>query len=469
MPVGDLAPEIAVILTAVLVVLFAAFAPRRWQWLAATIALGGIASAAVLLLAQAGTAQLTFSGVWALDAAGLWARMLILAATAACVLMAPRWFETDARHGEWYAIALFSALGAMAMAAAADVMQLVMAVLLSSVTGYVLAAYHRGWAISVEAGMKYFLLGALANALLVIGVVLLIGTTGATGYAEMAPGMIAPSPLLVAGLALIVVGLAFKLGAVPAHAWVPDVAEGAPVPSAAFLTVVPKIGAAIALARLATLIPEGALAIRPLVAAIAVASMTLGNLAALGQDDLRRLIGWSSVAQSGYALMAVAVIGLAPAALPALVIFLASYAAGNVAAFAVVARLRGRTAMPDLDGMARARPGAALVLVLAFLSLTGIPPVLGFVGKLLLFQATIEGGYAWLAAFAAANTVLSLVYYARVLGRAYFGEPAGAMSVLGSWSATAMWLAAGAILVPAALAQLLLAGVEGAALLPAMP
>ncbi len=466
MPVGDLAPEIALILTAVIVVLFAAFAPRRLQWLAATLALGGMASATVLLLRQAGMAQLTFSGVWALDAASLWARLLILATTAVCALLAPRWFEADPRHGEYYAILLFSALGAMAMAAAADLMQLVMAVLLSSVTGYVLAAYHRAWAISVEAGMKYFLLGALSNALLVIGAVLLYGTTRATGYAEMAPGLVAPSPLLYAGLALVVVGLAFKLGAVPAHAWVPDVAEGAPVPSAAFLTVAPKIGAAVALARLADLIPPDALAIRPLIAVLAVASMTLGNLAALGQDDLRRLIGWSSVSQAGYALMAVAVIGLSPAALPALVIFLASYAAGNVAAFAVVAHLRGRTAMADLDGMARARPGAALVLVLAFLSLTGIPPVLGFVGKLLLFQATIQGGYAWLAAVAAANTVLSLVYYARVLGRAYFGEPRGAMAALGPWSAAALWIAAAAVVLPAALAQLLLAGIEGAALLP---
>jgi NADH-quinone oxidoreductase subunit N len=466
MPVGDLAPEIALILTAVLVVLFAAFAPRRWQRLAATIALGGIAASAWLLLRQVGMAQLTFSGVWALDAASLWARLLILATAAVCALLAPRWFETDPRGAEWHAILLFSTLGAMAMAAAADVMQLVMAVLLSSVTGYVLAAYHRGWGISVEAGMKYFLLGALANALLVIGAVLLYGMTGATGYAEMAPGLAAPSPLLHAGLALVVVGLAFKLGAAPAHAWVPDVAEGAPVPSAAFLTVAPKIGAAIALARLAQMIPPEALAIRPLVAALAVASMTLGNLAALGQDDLRRLIGWSSVSQSGYALMAVAVLGLSPAALPALVIFLASYAAGNVAAFAVVAHLRGRTAMADLDGMARARPGAALVLVLAFLSLTGIPPVLGFVGKLLLFEATIDGGYAWLAAVAAANTVLSLFYYARVLGRAYFGEPAAPMAVLGPWSATALWIAAAAILLPAALAQLLLAEIEGATLLP---
>ena len=468
MPVGDLAPEIALILTAVLVVLFAAFAPRRAQWLAATLSLGGIATAAVLLLRQAGAEHLTFSGVWALDGASLWARAMILATAALCAMMAPRWFEADPRGAEWHAILLFSTLGAMAMAAAADIMQLVMAVLLSSVTGYVLAAYHRGWGISVEAGMKYFLLGALANALLVVGAVLLYGMTGATGYAEMAPGLIVPSPLLHAGLALVIVGLAFKLGAVPAHAWVPDVAEGAPVPSAAFLTVAPKIGAAVALARLADMIPPEALAIRPLVAALAVASMTLGNLAALGQDDLRRLIGWSSVSQSGYALMAVAVVGLSPAALPALLIFLASYAAGNVAAFAVVAHLRGRTAMADLDGMARARAGAALVLVLAFLSLTGIPPVLGFVGKLLLFQATIEGGYAWLAAVAAANTVLSLVYYARVLGRCTFGQPASAMATLGPWSATALWIAAAAIVVPAAAAQLLLAGVEGAALLPAL-
>src|SRR5699024_8716261 len=152
-----------------------------------------------------------------------------------------------------------------------------------------------------------------------------------------------------------------------------------------------------------------------LIAALSVTTMTIGNLAALWQTDVRRLLGWSSVSQSGYALMAVAVIGLTDQALPALLFFLAAYAAANLAAFAVVTQLRGRTDIEHYRGLAAARPGVALVLVLSFLSLVGIPPLAGFVGKLLLFLAAIDAGYAWLAVAAVINTVVSLFYYLRVL------------------------------------------------------
>src|SRR3546814_512377 len=160
------------------------------------------------------------------------------------------------------------------------------------------------------------------------------------------------SPLLLLGLTFTVIGIAFKLAAVPAHSWMPDVAEGAPAPAAAFLTVVPKIGAAVALVRLVDLFPIDTVAIRPLIAALAVATMTLGNLAAIWQDDVRRLIGWSSVSQSGYALMAVCVVGLSASALPALLFFLLGYAVANLTAFAVVTHLRGRTALGDYAGLA---------------------------------------------------------------------------------------------------------------------
>lgn len=439
MPLGDVAPEIALLLTAVAILLAAGFAPRAWQWLGAPAALAGIALAATLLAGQVGMRTLTFSGVWAIDGASVWARMLILGATAVAVVMTPPWLRTDRRHGEYYAILLLSALGAMALAAAADLLQLLIAVLLSSVTGYTLAAYHRDWGPSVEAGMKYFLIGAFANAILAIGVALMVGTLQATGFAEIAAA--APdalSPLALTGLALTVAGVAFKLGAVPFHSWMPDVAEGAPAPAAAFLTVVPKIGAAVLLLRLVDLFPADMAAIRPLVALLAVATMTLGNAAALWQDDVRRMLGWSSVSQSGYALMAVCVVGRADEAAAALLVFLLGYAVANLAAFAVVTHLRGRTARADYAGLAGERPLAALVLVTSFLSLVGIPPLAGFIGKLALFAVTIEGGYAWLAVVAVLNTVLSLYYYLRVLGPAYFAAAPGRVATLGRWTLVAM-------------------------------
>ena len=243
---------------------------------------------------------------------------------------------------------------------------------------------------------------------------------------------------------LVLTGLLFKLGAVPAHPWVPDVAEGAPVPVAAFLTTVPKIAAAVGLFRLVGLFPpDGSL--RLLIALLAAATMTLGNLAALWQDDVRRLIGWSSVSQAGYALMAVAVTGLAVDALPALLVFIGAYALATITAFAVVAHLRGRTAVADYAGLLRQRPWAAAALIVAFLSLVGIPPLVGFVGKFALFLAVIEGGFAWLALLAIANSVLSLFYYARVIGPMTFSPSPGPVQTLDRRTKATMLAAAAAL------------------------
>jgi len=444
MPVGDLAPELAVLLTAVAVLLLAMVLPQpRHAWCAALAALG-LALAFGLAWAQAGAGRLTFSGTYALDGGTTWARLAIPGAAILCVGMAPRWFATDRRHGEFYAMLLFSTLGALAIAGAADLMQLIMGVLLSSVTGYVLTAWHRDWAISLEAGMKYFLAGALANALLVLGVVFVMGMAGTTDYAALA-GALPDQPLATAGLGLILMGLFFKLGAVPAHSWVPDVAEGAPVPAAAFLTVVPKFAGAVALYRLVSLVP-GVAGLPMVIALVATATMTLGNLSALWQEDLRRLIGWSSVSQTGYALMAVAVAGRTPAALPALLGFMSVYGLATLLAFAVVARLRGRTRIEDYRGLLRSRPVELVALTLAFLSLVGIPPLAGFLGKLVLFSASLDAGLGWLAVVAVANTVLSLFYYLRVVGPAVFSGPDNSAEVLEGSAAAVLWIALGALL-----------------------
>ena len=466
---GDVLPEIAVLVAALVALLSASFMPRRHQWLGAPLAIAGLLTAAVLCTNQlTASPRLTFSGTWALDGAGVWARTLIIAATALSVMLSPDWLRGDRRHGEYYAMLLLSALGAMLLAGAADTLQLVMGILLSSVTGYVLAAYHRDWAPSVEAGMKYFLIGALANTLMLIGVALLFGLLGDTTYEGMAVALArtAPSATLLLAVSLVVVGLAFKLGAAPTHAWLPDVAEGAPAPAAAFLTVVPKIGAALALARLLQLFPPETANWHPLVATLAAATMTLGNLAALGQTDVRRLIGWSSVSQSGYALMAVAAMGLSTEALPALLFFLAGYAVANLAAFAVVAHLRGRTDIEHYRGLAAARPWTSAVLVLSFLSLVGIPPLAGFVGKLTLFLATIDAGYTWLAMVAVVNTVISLFYYLKVLAAMYFGDATKPAPVLGRWTAAALGLTGALVVALGIGAEQLLLGVGSVSLLP---
>ncbi|HET8790519.1 MAG TPA: NADH-quinone oxidoreductase subunit N [Modicisalibacter sp.] len=441
MPLGDVLPEISLLLGAVAIVLLAAFTRQHQQHWMAVLALVTIAIATGLTFAQwNGTSRLTFSGVWALDGVAISAKLIVLLAGAVAVALSPEWMRTDRRHGEYYALMLFALLGVIMMASASDSMELVVGMLLSSVASYPLAAFHRAWAPSLEAGMKYFLIGALTNALLVIGVVVLFGLVGATGYTQTAERLAEgrDSLALIVATACIVLGLAFKLAAFPAHAWMPDVAQGSPVPVAAFLTVIPKIGAAVALARFVSLLPAD-IAWRAIVAFISVATMTLGNLAALRQSDVRRLLGWSSVSQSGYALMAIVVMGSSERALSALLVFLAAYAIANLAAFAVVTHLRGRTALEDYHGLARKEPIAAAILIAALLSLVGIPPLVGFFGKLLLFEVTIDGGYTWLAVVAVVNTVISLFYYLRIAAAMMFGASNSVIHVLlGQWSRTTL-------------------------------
>lgn len=469
MPVAHLTPEIVLVVGAAAIVLVALFTGRDRQWLGAPIALVTIAVAMVTLAdLQASSVQsVTFMGTWALDGATAWATHIILLATALVVGLCPEWFRTDRRHGELYALLLLSALGAVMMAGAADLMELIVGTLLSAVTGYTLAAYHRRSPLSAEAGIKYFLIGGLTNPLLGLGAVLLFGVAGTTVYGELAGGLgSASSVVLVAAAALVTVGVAFELGAVPAHAWVPDVAEGAPAPSAAFLTVVPKVGAVVALARILSILPAEQVGWRPLAAVLAAVTMTLGNLAALWQDDVRRLLGWSSVSQAGYALMGVVVIDASDLGLRALLIFVLGYAVANVAAFGVVTELRGRTRLEDYRGLAHERPWLAGVLVVSFLSLVGIPPLIGFVGKWTLFAATIDAGYVWLAVLAVVNSVVSLFYYLRVVGPAYFLEADAPIPVLGRWARTSTLVAGAGVIVLGIAAGPILDAFSTAVLLP---
>lgn len=474
MPIGDLAPELIVLVGAVAILLWSLFTSRRLQALAPALALVVLAAAgAVVAVTQVGWPQkLTFSGTYSLDQAAVWAKLLILGATALTVALAAPWFRRDPRYGEYFTLLLFSALGAILLAGAADLMELLLGVLLSSAPAYALAAFHRRSKAAGEAAIKYYLLGALTNGLMLYGAALLFGLAGTTKLRGVEAALAGSGNWVVAVAAgFLALGLAFKMGAVPTHAWMPDVAQGAPVPSAAFLTVAAKIGALVALARLFQVLPETAVAWRPLVALLAAATMTLGNLAALWQDDVRRLLGWSAVSQTGYALMALVAIGRSPLAVPGLLFFLLAYALANLAAFGVVARLSGLSGRSSYAGLARSRPGLSLALAVAFLSFIGIPPLAGFTGKLVLFGAAIEAGYGWLAGLAAANTVLSIAYYARVLGPMYFGEPGGGEAPVlrgpfAAWATAATAVSALAVLAAGVGADWFLAAFRGARLLP---
>lgn len=464
--VADVIPELILMAGGVVLLLFALLAPRRWQAGGALLALAATAGSAVAAWPMlAGPERFTFADTYARDVSAVWAKWIVLAGTAAVIGLSVRWFRHDPRHGEYYTLLLFSSLGAVLLAGATDLKQFVVAMVLSSATGFVLAAYHRRSSPAAEAAMKYYLIGAFASASMLIGVAYLFGVAGATTLPRLAQAPPGDGLALVVGTALVLVALAFKTGAVPAHAWVPDVAQGAPAPAAAFVTSIPKVGGFIFLARLALALPPDAFDWRPLVAVLAAATMTLGNLAALWQDDVRRLLGWSSVSQTGYGLMAIVALGRSELALPSLLFFLLAYVLGNVAAFGVVVELRGRTALATYAGLAGAHPWLAGALAISFLSFIGIPPLAGFVAKLALFAAAIDVGYAWLAVLAVVNTVVSIVYYARVLAPAYFGVLGGPMPVLGRWAAVATLASATAVVVAGLVAEPFLRAFASAGLL----
>lgn len=466
---AKIAPELVLVVGGVGILLFALSAPRAWQSGAAVLALVVVGAAAVLTAIDLGRPpSLTFSGTYAVDGPALWAKMFILGVTAVTVSLSVEWFRSDARHGEYYTLLLFSALGAILMAGAADLMELVLAALLSSATGFVLAAYHRASKASAEAAIKYYLLGALTNGALLFGVALFYGLAGSTSFGGIETGLAAAGsgwPLGVAA-AMVVVALAFKMAAVPAHQWMPDVAEGAPAPVAAFLTVAAKIGALLALARLMWILPSTGVGWRPLVAVLAAATMTLGNLAALGQDDVRRLLGWSSVSQTGYGLMAVVALGRSDLALPALLFFSLAYALANLAAFGVVVVLGGLTDRLRYRGLARTRPVLTGALVVSFLSFIGIPPLGGFTAKLVLFGAAIDAGYLWLAVLAVANTVVSVAYYARVMAPAFFSDADEHHPVLGPVAALGTVVCAVGVVAVGVVAEPFLGWFHTAVLLP---
>lgn len=293
----------------------------------------------------------------------------------------------------------------MVLLAADDLLVLAVGFLLTSLPLYGLVGMQRTGR-SAEAAVKTYLLGALLGIVMLLGITVLYGVGGATAYGALARGLVAaPSGPVLAGAVALLAGLLFEAGAVPGHVWVPDAAQGASVTAAAFLTTVPKVGAALALYRFVLVLPLDA-DIRLLVGILAVASMTVGNLAALAQDDVRRLLGWSTISQVGYLLVPVAVAGRSGVALPSLLVYLAAYAVANLTAFAVVAAVPDRRTVADSRGLVRAHPGLTGALVLALLGLLGTPPLSVFVGKLTVASAAVDGGSAWLAGALVASTVL---------------------------------------------------------------
>jgi NADH-quinone oxidoreductase subunit N len=420
-----LLPELVLLLGAAGVLLLGSFLPRQRQWIARLVtALLLVASAVAAAVALSGPDRLVFDDTFAVD--GLTATARLVGALSGLLVLGILSEDVagDRRESEQYVLLLLATLGTQVLAGSSDLIVLGVAYLLASVPLYALAGAARDRR-GTEAALKTYLLGAFLGVAMLLGITVLFGAAGGTSYELLAGVDDRQQPVVAVGLVALLAGLAFKGGFVPGHFWVPDAAQATRVGAAALLTTIPKVGGLLAAYRVLDAVPADLVDWPLLIALLSALTMTLGNLAAFGQDSARRLLGWSSVSQAGYLLMAVAVAGRTDLALPSLALYLAAYAVTNLGAFAVTAALPAADRLEHYRNLAASRPALALSLLVLLLGLVGTPPTAVFVGKLTVFAAALDGGVGWLVVVAAVNTVASLFYYLRWVGPAFSRTGAG--------------------------------------------
>jgi NADH-quinone oxidoreductase subunit N len=416
-----LAPEL--VLTSGLLVLLVAdvVLPRgrhgALAWLAiAVLGLTGVVT--VPLFAHTVTVA---RGLVAVDGFALFFKLVFLFAAAVTILLSKQYLEVEAvKPGEYYFLVLCATLGMMFMAAGLDLVTLFIGLETMAVSFYVLTGIIRPNRRSNEAAIKYFVLGAFSLGLLLYGMSIVYGLAGTTKLREIAVALAGEggSPALRLAVILVAAGMAFKIAAVPFHMWAPDVYEGAPTPITAFLSVGSK---AASFAMLLRIMIEGlpfmAAEWRGLFYVLAVLSMTVGNVAALTQGNVKRMLAYSSIAHAGYVL--IGLVAGTGRGITAMLVYLAIYALMQLGAFGVLALLRKQDVvgdeLKDLSGLFFRHPASALAMLVFMLSLGGIPPTAGFMGKFWLFSAAIEAGYVWLAVIGVLNSAVSLYYYVRVI------------------------------------------------------
>jgi proton-translocating NADH-quinone oxidoreductase chain N len=410
---------------------------ERKGWLP-YVALLGLAGTLATTVALWGRGEALFAGVFAVDPFALFFQIVAVLATSLVILTSLGYFEgRTAYKGEFYSLLLFASLAITLMAAAVDLIMVYISIEVLSITSYVLTGFLREDRKSNEAALKYFLYGAAASAAMLYGMSFLYGATGSTNLAQIATALSAGemgslSWLILSSVVLLLVGFGFKVSAVPFHQWAPDVYEGAPTPFTAFLSVGSKAaGFAVLMRVFLTALPDFSVDWVALVAALSIVTMTLGNLVAIFQENIKRMLAYSSIAQAGYIL-----IGLVcwdpnqPAGefggISGVLLYLLAYLFTNLGAFTVVIAVEQATGSNDISdyaGLIRRNPWLAVALFIFFLSLVGIPPTGGFLGKLLIFSAAIRLRYFALAIIGVINGVISLYYYYGVMRQAFFFPP----------------------------------------------
>lgn len=370
-----------------------------------------------------------FGGMFINDGFSAYMKLLVVTGSAVSMLMATKFLEREKIDRiEYPILMLFSTLGMMLMISANDLISLYISLELQSLPLYVLAAIRRDSIRSTEAGLKYFVLGALSSGLLLYGSSLVYGFSGATGFAQIA-AVLQAQPVaslgVVTGMVMMMAGLAFKISAVPFHMWAPDVYEGAPTSVTAFFAIAPKV-AAIALVTRLLMGPFGDMTEqwRQVIIVISMASMALGGVAAIVQTNIKRLLAYSSIGHMGYAL-----IGLAAASnegIRGIVIYMTLYVAMSIGVFSIVLMMKKKDQMvekiSDLSGLAQQQPALALAMSIMMFSMAGIPPLAGFFGKLFIFQSAVNAGLYTLAIVGVLTSVIAAYYYLRIIKVMYFEQ-----------------------------------------------
>jgi NADH-quinone oxidoreductase subunit N len=442
-----LSPELFLTSAGLLLLSLAVFVKKEHEELLGFLSLLSVAvTVALLAIVAAHPARQAgpiLAGMFVVDNFAIFFKVVILLSIGLTVL-ASIGFVGAAPYpaGEYFALLLFAGVGMLFMVSGSNLIAIYVALELMALSSYILAGYFKGQLKSTEAALKYFVLGAFSSAVLLYGLSLVYGVGGKMGLTDLA-AMYAGTErtnLVVLGILFVLAGLLFKIAAVPFHVWVPDVYEGAPTPVTAFFSVGPKLAAYAILARIFYVgFPKFHADWGLIVACVAAATMIWGNLAALLQSNVKRMLAYSSIAHAGYALLGV--LGFrTPFGMWGILVYLLAYTFMNFGAFTLVIFLetRGYAAetVSDFNGLAKRSMPAAIVMLLFLLSLAGIPPTAGFIGKYYLFTAAMKAGYAWLAVLAVLASAVSLFYYFRIAAAMFFSEGEGA-KLRSSFSLTA--------------------------------
>jgi NADH-quinone oxidoreductase subunit N len=425
-----LAPELTLAVGGMVLLMLGVFAGDKQQPLLTylTVALL-VATGGLVVVTEGGD---SFNGALVIDEFARFVKVLVLGGAALVLIMGQSFLEREKLgRFEFPVLVVFSVLGMMLMASAADFMTLYLGLELQSLALYVLAAFDRDNVRSTEAGLKYFVLGALSSGMMLYGISLIYGFAGTTSFADVAMIVSAGQPPigLIFGLVFLIAGLAFKVSAVPFHMWTPDVYEGAPTPITAFFSASPKIAAMALFARaMIEAFPAALDQWRQIIIFVSILSMVLGAFAAIGQNNIKRLMAYSSIANMGYVLVGLAA-GTAEG-VQGVLIYLAIYLVTNIGVFAcILAMRRGQymvETIGDLSGLAQTQPGYAFVFAMLMFSLAGIPPLAGFFAKFYVFLAAVQAGLYALAVIGVVASVVGAYYYVRIVKIIYFDEPAPA-------------------------------------------